>query len=110
MVVAIACGTLGGPAEENATGGVCDLNGLVVSPAVVTLHVGDTLRISAQLQFCGAKPTYADFRWQSNDTSIARVDSLIGLIHARARGQVSIIASAVLDPTVKASALVSVIP
>ena len=74
------------------------------------LHSGDTVRATASLPPCPGRPAVVDFHWRSSDTLIATVDSIGGLVRARRPGAATIIASAVLDPSVKGAMALSVAP
>jgi uncharacterized protein YjdB len=87
---------------------VCITIGPSVRPNSTTLHPGDTLRLSVSLPSCAAGPTNPTFRWSSSDSTVALVDSLSGLIRARALGTVTIIAAATQDRSVKGGMLLVV--
>lgn len=77
-----------------------------VTPGVATLHPGDTARFA--MVACNVA---ADaWRWHMNDTAIASVDSLSGLVRAKGLGLTSLIAVDKSEPTVSGAAIVNVVP
>lgn len=86
---------------------VCSL-AFGVSPANATLHIGDTLRFS--VSYDPVCMPGAVWRWTSNDTSIALVDSTGGLVRGRAKGTATVVATNQNDRNVKGAATVNVIP
>jgi hypothetical protein len=87
----------------------CDLPTPSVNPASVTLHVGDTLRATVHWTPCGTTTSAAVF-WRSTNLTVARVDSLAGLITALAAGTTVVTATAVADPTVGGAMALTVLP
>jgi hypothetical protein len=89
----------------------CVLIGPIVSPASATIFVGDTLHVLAQANACGrpANAPPVTFLWSTSDTTIARVDSLTGLVHAKSAGAVSVIVREVQEPTVQGAMVLHVI-
>jgi uncharacterized protein YjdB len=81
---------------------------VAVSPASVTLHPGDTLRLQVT-GGAGCTP-FTEWRWRSSDTLVASVDSIGGLVRARSRGVATAIAEAVSDRNVKGAAAITVVP
>jgi uncharacterized protein YjdB len=85
------------------------LSGAVVHPASATLLAGDTVRLSVSA--CNGSPALGGtFGWHSSNPAIASVDSLSGLVHARAVGSATIIASQISDQTLKGAAAITVAP
>ena len=76
----------------------CALSAITVSPPSATLRVGDTLRANATVRQCEGLPASTTVRWRSSDTTTATVDSLTGLIQARAAGNATVIATLVVEP------------
>jgi Bacterial Ig-like domain (group 2) len=81
---------------------------MVVSPGTATLHIGDTLRLSASASV-GCSSMQTKWLWSSSNSAFAIVDSS-GLVNAVSPGPVTIIASAVVDPNVKGAAAITVVP
>jgi hypothetical protein len=88
----------------------CVLLGPSTTPTNATLHVGDTLRVTAQFSPCPALPNSIAFRWRSTDTLVATVDSLTGLVRARRLGTASINAWTILDPAIQGTMALAVVP
>ncbi len=112
VAVAVAgCTGKGGTAVADS-GNCADIaRGPAVSPATVTLNVGDTVRFSATMPpTCapGANPVL--FRWSSADASRMTVDSLTGLGTALDAGTVAIIATLTSDSTVRGASTVTIHP
>ena len=105
LVALTACGA---PTNDvvTPTNLPCITIGPRTQPSSATLHPGDTLRVSVILPPCSS--TLTTFRWFSSDSSIAMVDSLSGLIRARAVGTVTMVATAVADPNFKTAMLLVV--
>ena len=78
----------------------CDQLGVRVSPATVTMVVGDSAILSAAAPTCASLPVPFSVTWRSSNQAIASVDSLSGRVHALTLGQASIIASVVGDTQV----------
>ena len=108
LVAVGACGATASDAVSPTDSAVCITIGPSVRPNFATLHPGDTLRASASLPSCTAGAITPTFRWASSDSSVALVDSLSGLIRARALGTVTISAAATLDRNVKGAMLLVV--
>jgi uncharacterized protein YjdB len=79
-----------------------------VTPSSSILSVGDTIRLRASPLFdcAGTGPHVA--RWHSSSAAVAIVDSVTGLVTARASGTATIIASATDNPALAAAGLVQV--
>lgn len=112
LVVAVAvvvggCGKTTAPKTELPD---CTVGGVNASPASVTLHPGDTLRVRALVTPCPQDPFTSTFWWRSSDTSVASVDSSAGLIHARQSGQATVIGMATINSAVSVAAFVNVVP
>ena len=108
LVAVGACGATASDAVSPTDSAVCITIGPSVRPNFATLHPGDTLRASASLPSCTAGAITPTFRWSSSDSSVALVDSLSGLIRARALGTVTISAAATQDRSVKGAMLLLV--
>ncbi len=92
------------------TGDSCSVQSVAVTPNLDTLHVGQTLQPSAQVQSCTTSQQEG-VAWSSSDSTIATVDAASGFIQAIRAGRVTISASAVAEPSVIGSmALVVVSP
>jgi len=77
-----------------------------VSPATATLHIGDTIRLTAHV---GCSASLTVWRWASSKDTIAFVDSG-GVVRGVNAGVVTIVASLVADPNVKAAAAITIVP
>ncbi|HEY9228028.1 MAG TPA: Ig-like domain-containing protein [Gemmatimonadaceae bacterium] len=97
-----------GPVQAVETERNCLMNGPSVRPVSATLHPGDTLQAYVIPNLCSSPQV--SFRWVSNDTAVARVDSLTGLIRARSPGRSSITVIERQDPTQRVSMALDVIP
>jgi uncharacterized protein YjdB len=83
----------------------------IVLPSTATLSVGDTMRLTAILAaHCPGGPTTAQWRWESGNSALASVDSLTGLVTARAAGTTTVVATATFDSTIAGAATVRVLP
>jgi uncharacterized protein YjdB len=102
-----ACSTKIFEVADTTTPVACLVSQVSVSPPQANMNVGERLRATALTRDCPGGPTPAAVRWNSTDTLIARVDST-GLIETRKIGAVSIIATLIADPTVKAAMIVNV--
>jgi len=89
-----------------SAGADCTLGGVAVSPASLSMVVGDTTTVTASLAAC--QTSTAAFSWRSSNPAIARVDSVQGLVRAVGAGQASVIASVVGDTTLKGTVAVVV--
>jgi len=106
-VALVACDTAGSTPRIASTGPSCnDLTGVRVSPATITMVVGDSASLTASPGNC----VTASFsvKWQSSNSAIVSVDSAKGVVHALAVGQASVTAKETADPTVSGSAAVQV--
>ena len=73
-----------------------------VIPASVTLFPGDTFRF--RVDYNGA------VRWRTSNSAVSDVDSLTGLVLAKAAGSVTVVASVVADTNLRGAAAVRVEP
>jgi hypothetical protein len=106
-VAAIACSDQAPKSSLRADTPVVDCFGEPrVSPASATLHIGDTLRLSYSLS---CTTTLTAHRWSSSRDTVATVDSA-GLVRGVSGGIVTIIATAVADPSVRGAAAITVVP
>ena len=108
LVAVDACGATASEAAAPIDSPSCTLRGPTVRPNSATVHAGDTLRVSASLDWCALNAPTTTFRWSSSDSSVAVVDSLSGLIRARALGTVTIVAAATQDRNIKGAMLLVV--
>jgi uncharacterized protein YjdB len=105
----VACSSVEPPKADTTTPPIsCVLRGLTVSPATVTVHIGDTLRVAASYNDCPGPQRTHSFRWSSSNATIASVDSIGGLITARGEGVATIIAELADDRTQKGAMLLQV--
>lgn len=82
-----------------------------VSPASVTVSIGDTVRFRAFLSPpCNSGIDTVRFRWSSGSPLRMTVDSLTGLATALDSGTVVIVATTTFDPTVFGAATVIIKP
>ena len=98
-------------AGSTLLGGVgtsCDLLGVTVSPASITMVIGDSTVLRATLPTCGGLPVGSTVFWRSSNTGVASVDSLAGTVRAIAAGQATVIAVVGSDTLVKGAAAVTV--
>jgi uncharacterized protein YjdB len=107
-LVVAACGR--SSTDSTASHVDCTTTGPTVSPPSVTLHPGDTLRATAFVHQCEGQPTSTTVRWRTSDTAVAGVDSLSGLVRARASGRSTIIASLVVNPQIEGAMALTVAP
>ena len=83
---------VGGALDSAAVEVHQELTQVIVSPAMVDLEVGDTLRLIAEAQDANGNPLgTAGFVWMSANAYVATVDST-GLVRARVRGEATITA------------------
>jgi uncharacterized protein YjdB len=78
-----------------------------IDARATAITVGDTLTFKASLgpaECLPANITSEDWRWSSNDTLIARIDSLTGLAEGMSPGDVGIRVEHALDPRVSSVA------
>ena len=86
LLVASAC------RDDEVT--VCTVELRVSFPSArTTLRVGDTTTIRAQATTCGTQIVPMSWKYSVGDTTIAKIDSLSGLLTARAGGATSVRAS-----------------
>ena len=108
LVMTVSCGRSERAATDPTFELGCTLIGPRVSPAMATLHPGDTLRASATETTCeGTMP--AGVQWASSNTSVATVGPSDGLVKAHARGTATIVASDVRDTKIKGAMALSVV-
>jgi hypothetical protein len=109
VAVATACDPEGNAAPfiAGATSGC--LIPFRVNPGTATRHPGDTLQVQA-VSVCDINFDPTQVRWSTSDTIVARVDSLTGLVLARANGIVTVKAVEVADRTVSGAMVLSVVP
>jgi hypothetical protein len=77
-----------------------------------TIGVGDTVTYRAELLPSDCLPgdiTTEDWRWESFDTLVARIDSLSGVAEGVAAGEVLIQAAHALNPGVESRAILRVV-
>ncbi|MGQ0639830.1 MAG: Ig-like domain-containing protein [Gemmatimonadaceae bacterium] len=84
-------------------GPVC--SAMVVSPASVTLRVGEQVRASAR----GGDPLCSTFSWSSNAPAVAAVTDS-GVVTALSAGQAAIVARSKSDTTLFGVSAVTVVP
>lgn len=105
----VACGDKLVIAAPTTTTTVCMVHSVTVIPASASIHVGDTLRVTAEVSSCGGAPT-SGVVWRSTNAAVARVDSLAGLITALAAGTSVVTATETVDPTQAGAMSVTVLP
>jgi uncharacterized protein YjdB len=98
-----------GPGGTGGSNDSCAVQAVIVTPDSITLKVGQTLQPSARVQSCTVSANEG-VRWVSSDSTIAAVDATFGFITARRVGTVTIVASAVADPSVRDAIAVTVSP
>lgn len=110
VAIAAACSPEGNAAPfiAGTSSGTC-LAAFRVAPPSATRHPGDTLRLQA-VAVCAVDFDPTQIRWSSGDTLIAQVDSLTGLVMARARGNVTVTGVEVADRTVRGAMALAVVP
>jgi uncharacterized protein YjdB len=107
-VVILGCDDAG-TTRIASQGASCDLLGVVVSPASVTIFVGDSTQLTAKAPTCGLPPgSSSAVRWRSSNAAAATVDSLSGIVRGVSAGQLTIIGTLVSDTLVKGAAVVAV--
>jgi hypothetical protein len=109
IAVAAACSPEDNPAAflAGATSG-CDTP-FRVNPGTATRHPGDTLQVQA-IGVCELNFDPTQIRWSTSDTTVAKVDSLTGLVQALARGTVTVKAVEVAARSVSGAMVLSVVP
>lgn len=103
----VACGDVAGLGPATAVPVDCTLNAVTVTPASVTIRVGDTVRFKASGGTCGQPPF--TFFWKTSNT-LASIDSASGFLTALKPGAVTAIATAVQNPAVPGAAAVTINP
>ena len=91
------------PEPEDAIGG------LEVSPATETLTVGATAQLTATATGVVGSPD-TSVAWSSDDTDVATVDAVTGLVTAVDAGTATITATSNFDATITATAEITVAP
>lgn len=92
LLLALGAIASGACSDDEVT--VCTIELRVSFPSArTTLRVGDTTTIRAQATTCGTKVVPMSWKYSVGDTTIARIDSLSGLLTARASGATSVRAS-----------------
>ena len=107
---AIFVGACSAESKSNALAPNCITVGPHVSPPTATLRIGDTLRGAASLPPCQLNGLIPTWRWRSSDTSVAVVDSIAGLVQARALGSATIIATLQQLPSSVGAMALRVVP
>lgn len=109
IAVAAACDPEGNaaPVIAGATSGC--LTPFRVNPIAATRHPGDTLQVQA-VGVCELNFDPTQLRWSTSDSTVARVDSLTGLVQALARGTVTVKAVEVAARSVSGAMVLSVVP
>ena len=90
----------------------CVVNSIVVTPPSATLHPGDTLLVHASRDYCPGEPT-TSYQWRSSNLSVATVTTIgphDGVVRSVAIGNVTIIATATIDPSINGAAAIVVAP
>ena len=90
----------------------CVVNSIVVTPPSATLHPGDTLLVHASRDYCPGEPT-TSYQWRSSNLSVATVTTIgpnDGVVRSVAIGNVTIIATATIDPSINGAAAIVVVP
>ena len=82
----------------------------LVTPGQATLHVGDTLRLTVRYPPLLFPPVHPPGWWSSSIPTFATVDSVTGLVTARATGATTIVATLRMDANVKGAMLLQVAP
>ena len=95
------------PTESEAPPASCIARGMGLSPASVTLVVGDTTRFTFTPGGCSNPPQA--LRWFSADDRIAEVDSITGWVRGKAVGSIAITVVDAANRNVKTSASVQVV-
>jgi Big-like domain-containing protein len=89
----------------------CSLGGPQVAPQLATLHPGDTVRARGSIEPCPQEAlSDVTFRWRASDTSVAIVDSVIGLVTARSAGKATIIGSLTANRQIQGAMALTVAP
>jgi hypothetical protein len=107
LVVILIAGCRHTSAPQTEASVDCTLQNPRVLPASATVHPGDTLRANVQVNPCLQQTT---FLWKTSDTSVATVDSVAGLVRAKAIGRTSILAIATANPQIIGAMALTVAP
>jgi hypothetical protein len=75
---------------------------ITVTPVSVTLFPGDTFRL--RVLYSG------DVRWSTSRPDLSDVDSLTGLVRAKATGKMTVVARVVADTAWRGAAAVEIVP
>ena len=105
VILVAGCSHTSAPQTESSID--CTLQLVSVSPPLATVHPGDTLRANAQMNRCLQQTT---FSWKTSDTGVATVDSVAGLVRAKAVGRTSILAIATINPQIIGAMVLTVAP
>ena len=105
VILVAGCSHTSAPQTESSVD--CTLQNPSVSPPSATVHPGDTLRANVQVNPCLPQTT---FIWKTSDTTVATVDSVAGLVRARAIGRTSILAIANANPQIIGAMALTVAP
>lgn len=106
----VACDSASAPGKTASIGIDCGFHELTVSPAVVTMTVGDSAQLAATKCGPSTGPASAPVFWRSSNAAVATVDSARGKVRAVAPGVMTVIALEVADTAVKAAAVIQVNP
>jgi uncharacterized protein YjdB len=109
LVVMLVAGCRHTSAPQAGSSVDCTAQGPTVSPASATVHPGDTLRANARQNPCPLDQT-TTFWWKTSDTSVATVDSVAGLVHAKAIGRTTILAIVTANPQITGAMVLTVAP
>jgi len=104
LLVATACSRADVPLATETPQIPSVICGNGVSPITAKITVGDTVRFTADI--CRAS---GPVRWSVSQTTVAEIDSVSGLLRARAVGSATVIAANVSDPNLKGVAAVEVL-
>jgi len=107
LVVILVAGCRDTSAPQTESSVDCTLQLLSVSPPSATVHPGDTLRANVQMNPCLPQTT---FLWRTSDTSVATVDSVAGLVRAKAIGRASILVIATASQQIIGAMALTVAP
>jgi uncharacterized protein YjdB len=106
VILVAGCRDTSAPQTESSVD--CTLQLPSVSPPSATVHPGDTLRANVQVNPCLQLTT--TFLWRTSDTNVATVDSVAGLVRAKAIGRTSILAVATANPQIVGAMALTVAP
>lgn len=113
-VTIVACSCAASPAaaksstDSSETPFACMVHTPTVTPVTATIHVGDTLQLTAIVD-AGCEPN-AVIRWTSTMPTIATVDSVSALVLGVSSGVALIYATDRHDPSDAGAATVTVVP